>query len=61
MKNFKEIFDSNLSTSKLSFLYFKYYSDVSDEEKEAFKSIYSKAYNIAEERECNDALKGVLR
>lgn len=61
MNDFKEIFDPNLPTDKLSLLYFTYCDDVRDKEKEEFESTYSKAYSIALEREFKDAQNGIYR
>jgi hypothetical protein len=57
---FDKIFDPSLNTSKLSYLFFKYYNDVDESERKEYKDVYSKAYRIAENREVDEALNGIM-
>ena len=60
MSSYNRLFDSNLKTSSLSYLYFKNIKDVPEDEFNQFREAYNKAYNIAEARECAEAKKGIL-
>ena len=60
MMKYRDIFDSKLSTSKLSLLYFTHCDNVKEDDKEAFETAFTESYNKAEAREMAEAQKGIF-